>query len=178
MTHGELVKRAARWLKKTVGCGVVFVEHAAGREFPDALGYRNTASYLVECKVSRSDFLADLKKPTRASYEKRPALHCWYLTPPDLLWARTAEREPVLFRALPDGWGLLEVNERAVIERIQPRIPRDHWGDDRTAEQVRVEMRRFYYEVRRYQAQGITYLKLADFVNRNTQSAPTTTETP
>ena len=53
---------------------------------------------LVECKVSRGDFLADREKPCRKKPEKGVGSERFYLTPPALL--KIGE--------LPAGWGLLE----------------------------------------------------------------------
>jgi hypothetical protein len=53
-THANLVLSAARWLRNTKGCTVVFTEFAAtGNETPDAIGFQGERSILVECKVSR-----------------------------------------------------------------------------------------------------------------------------
>ena len=71
VTHAELVERAVRWLRGTMGCGVVLCERDAGvGEIPDAIGWRlrDVASHLVECKVTRADFFADLKKQHRANH--------------------------------------------------------------------------------------------------------------
>ena len=39
MTHGDLVKRAGRWLRNTLHCGVVFEEMVSIiPEIPDAIG--------------------------------------------------------------------------------------------------------------------------------------------
>lgn len=64
MTHAELCKRAVRWLRKSRNCGVVLSEmKTLTTEIPDAIGWRNDRSFVVECKTSRADFLADSKKP-------------------------------------------------------------------------------------------------------------------
>lgn len=64
-------------------------------EIPDALGWLpNGWSIMVECKTSRSDFLADKKKGDRRLGQER-----YYLTPKGLL-------DPT---QVPEPWGLLEV---------------------------------------------------------------------
>lgn len=143
MTHADLVAVAARWLRKTKGCGVVFTEHTAGFEHPDAMGWKSGFSYLVECKVSRADFFADQKKPGRSVESERPGFKCWYLTPPGL----------VTHDELPTGWGLLEWNGRQV--NVRHDVPRSY--DDRDTDTLRKEIYRLYCEVRRYQLHGITY---------------------
>lgn len=167
MTHAELVTRAARWLRSTIKCGVVLTEHNAGSEFPDAIGWKSGFSYLVECKVSRSDFLADLKKTSRASYEVRPAFQCYYLTPPQLLDPDVWPNSPF---ALPHGWGLLEAHARHV-KVVTPALPSADTCDDRSADQLRDEIYRMYCELRRYQAQGLKPQTLDAYLQQQREEA-------
>ena len=65
MTHDKLVTIAKRWLLNTKGCGFAFQELCAftpNVETPDAIGWRNGITILVECKISRADFLSDKNK--------------------------------------------------------------------------------------------------------------------
>jgi hypothetical protein len=156
MTHAQLVKKAAAWLR-SVGCKVVLTERTTGKEFHDAIGWKPSwggfpISYVVECKVSRSDFYADKKKASRKSYDMRPAQHCFYLTPANLL-ARNYNGVP---GGIPEGWGLLEL---AAPHKAVGMVtwPRSGDRDDRTADQLRGEVQQLYMELFRYQAQGITY---------------------
>jgi hypothetical protein len=100
MTHAQLVERAVRWLR-WYRCGVVLSEQACvSGEMPDAIGWKQAChSVLVECKVTRPDFLADRAKPFRQKPEKGVGSERFYLTPPSL----------VTFQELPSGWGLLEL---------------------------------------------------------------------
>lgn len=162
MTHSELVKIAARWLKKTQRCGVVFREHYVFNEIPDALGYRGAYSICVECKVSRSDFLRDLKKWSRRDYASRPALNCYYLSPD----AANGEVVVIPPARLPDGWGLLNVKpDGRVVVIAKPRQV-DLWHDDRTVDQLRSELHRLYLDIRRYHAQGLFYEPIRKRVER------------
>jgi len=107
MTHAELVARAERWLRNTIGCGAVLTELTAytrSGEVPDAIGWSNGRSILVECKTTRSDFQADRLK--RARRPDIAAIGHWrfYLAPPGVL-------DP---DGLPYGWGLYEVHGRSV----------------------------------------------------------------
>src|SRR5215469_10424185 len=110
MNHAFLVARAVEWLRR-YGCGVVLSEQACvSGEMPDAIGWKRAChSVLVECKVTRADFLADRAKPFRRKPELGVGSERFYLTPVGLL-----RREE-----LPAGWGLLEVQGRGV-ERIHP----------------------------------------------------------
>ena len=99
VTHAQLVEKAVRWLRR-YRCGVVLSEQACvSGEMPDAIGWKRAChSVLVECKVTRSDFLADRSKPFRLKPEQGVGCERFYLAPAGLI--RCDE--------LPKGWGLLE----------------------------------------------------------------------
>jgi hypothetical protein len=65
---------------------------------------------LVECKVSRADFLADASKPFRLNPEEALGSQRFYLAPQGLI-------APV---DLPESWGLLECKGREVRMHIKP----------------------------------------------------------
>ena len=110
MTHVQLVDRAVRWLR-WYRCGVVLSEQACTNgEMPDAIGWKQAChSVLVECKVTRADFLADRAKPFRLNPERGVGTERFYLTPPAL----------VKVQELPSGWGLLELR-RGRVEVVHP----------------------------------------------------------
>ena len=110
MTHAQLVEKAVHWLRR-YRCGVVLSEQACiSGEMPDAIGWKRSChSVLVECKVTRSDFLADRAKPFRLKPEQGVGCERFYLAPAGL----------VLLEELPQGWGLLEHN-RSRIETAHP----------------------------------------------------------
>jgi len=99
-----------RWLRR-YRCGVVLSEQACvSGEMPDAIGWKKQChSVLIECKVSRPDFLADRDKPFRQKPETGVGSERYYLAPRGLIHAEE----------LPAGWGLLEVRGREV-ERVKP----------------------------------------------------------
>jgi hypothetical protein len=105
MTHAELVQQAVIWLR-AYACGVVLSEQAcASGEMPDAIGWKRPChSVLVECKISRADFLADREKPFRQKSKLGLGCERFYLTPSGLLGGEE----------LPGGWGLLEYRRRRV----------------------------------------------------------------
>ncbi len=111
MTHEKLVRNAVAWLRR-YGCGVVLSEQScASGETPDAIGWkRGCHSVIVECKISRADFFTDREKPFRRQPEKGMGCERFYLTPAGLL--RPEE--------LPEGWGLLELRDRAAEMNIPP----------------------------------------------------------
>jgi len=110
MTHTFLVRKAVDWLRR-YGCGVVLSEQACiSGEMPDAIGWKRAChSVLVECKISRADFLADRAKPFRHAPETGVGSERFYLVPRGL----------VVPDELPAGWGLLQHHSRK-IEVIRP----------------------------------------------------------
>lgn len=112
MTHAQMVERAVRWLR-SYRCGVVLSEQACvSGEMPDAIGWKQAChSVLVECKMTRADFLADRAKPWRQKPEKGVGSERFYLTPPELLKVEE----------LPVGWGLLELR-RGRVEMLKPSM--------------------------------------------------------
>ena len=117
MTHNDLCLTAVKWLQRAnsaggPGCHVAISECRSGwtGEIPDAIGFRaagfDDGSTVVECKTSRSDFLADRKKAHRIS----GGLGNWryFMAPAGLIRADE----------LPAGWGLLEVNQRGHVKVI------------------------------------------------------------
>jgi len=109
MTHAQLVEKAVRWLR-SYRCGVVLSEQACvSGEMPDAIGWKRAShSVLIECKVTRADFLADRDKPFRQKPEQGVGCERFYLTPDAVL-------KP---EELPAGWGLLEYR-RGRIEMLR-----------------------------------------------------------
>lgn len=124
MRHNELVVLAGRWLTKS--CKIVVTEvQTYSTELPDCFGWQNGRIHwlnekwirkeqgfifttLIEVKVSRSDFLADFKKPHRVSQNTGMGNYRYYCCPRDMI-------KP---DELPDNWGLLyETNGK--IKRIK-----------------------------------------------------------
>jgi hypothetical protein len=110
MTHAQLVAKAVAWLR-SYRCGVVLSEQAClSGEMPDAIGWKRAChSMLVECKISRADFLVDRDKPFRRKQELALGCERFYLTPAAM----------VHLEELPPGWGLLECHNRK-IKMVRP----------------------------------------------------------
>lgn len=108
--HNTLVGLGARWLRKN-GFGVVATElDASGcRERPDVIGFRSSCSAIIEVKVSRSDFLADSRKPERRG-AGGVGVYRFYLCPAGLI--NVAD--------LPSRWGLLHEQRGRVIDVLRP----------------------------------------------------------
>ena len=115
MTHAELVERAEQWLKR-MGCPIVFAEMVTlNTEVPDAIGWRNSGreSFMVECKASRSDFLADKHKAHRWEGARAVGGYRYYMTPAGLV-------KP---EEVPERWGLLWCHAKTV-ELVRGKHPR------------------------------------------------------
>ncbi len=112
MKHAHLVARAADWLRSRYGCGIVLSEqYCASGEVPDVIGWKASCqSVLVECKVSRSDFLADAHKPCRLAPEESLGSKRLYMAPAGIIAADE----------LPKHWGLLECKGREVQLVVKP----------------------------------------------------------
>jgi hypothetical protein len=148
MTHAQMVERAVRWLR-TYRCGVVLSEQACvSGEMPDAIGWKRAShSVLVECKVTRADFLVDRGKPFRLKPEQGVGCERFYLTPPAL----------VKVEELPLGWGLLELR-RGRVETVQAAAK-----NLRTATGFRYEMNLLLASLRRVEVR-IEPRSITDFL--------------
>jgi hypothetical protein len=109
MNHEKLVRAAVAWLRR-YGCGVVLSEQScASGETPDAIGWKRAChSVVVECKISRADFLADRGKSFRMKPERGMGCERFYLAPAGLISPRE----------VPAGWGLLEPRGRELVQLI------------------------------------------------------------
>jgi len=110
--HARLVEHAVRWLRTYYRCGIILSEqYCATGEVPDVIGWKGFCrSVLVECKVSRSDFLVDAEKPFRRHPEEGMGCERFYLAPAGVI--RCEE--------LPKHWGLLELQKREVHLVVKP----------------------------------------------------------
>jgi hypothetical protein len=106
MTHADLVELAVKWLRGRYRCGIVLSEQACCTgEVPDVIGWKGRCrSVVVECKITRADYLADRGKPWRQNSETAVGCERFYMAPAGLI----AGAE------LPAGWGLLAVRGRKV----------------------------------------------------------------
>lgn len=112
MTHQQLVRMAEQWLRTRYRCGIVLSEQScASGETPDVIAWKGACrSIVVECKISRGDFLADQEKPFRKNPELAMGCERFYLVPQGLIRADE----------LPQKWGLLEYKGREVRMAVKP----------------------------------------------------------
>ena len=148
MTHAQLVQKAVEWLR-AYRCGVVLSEQACiSGEMPDAIGWKRSChSVLVECKISRADFLADRGKRFRQKPDTGVGCERFYLTP----------RHLVRVDELPVAWGLLEYHNRTV------KLARAGARNLRTAVGFRYEMNLLLASLRRVEVR-IEPQNITDFL--------------
>jgi len=147
MTHTECVAFAARYLSKR--CKVVLPEfYTHNEELPDVIGFSNGGirgvvwhkgvfSRLIECKVSRSDFLADRKKSFRAFPAKGMGDFRYYCCPKGLI-----SKDEV-----PEGWGLLYIYPDGQVREVK--------GSTIHERSIESELYLLYYYARRANFAGV-----------------------
>src|SRR5665811_2629575 len=110
--HAQRVARATEWLRRNYKCGIILAEqYCATGEVPDVIAWKGFCkSVLVECKVSRADFLADANKPFRQKSEEGLGSQRFYMAPACMIRADE----------LPKHWGLLELTGREVRITVKP----------------------------------------------------------
>jgi hypothetical protein len=111
MQHSTLVSLGVRWLNRH--CSVVLYEFAAaGRENPDVIGWAAGAdSIVIECKLTRSDFLRDAAKGARKIPKAGMGRRRYYLCPAGV----------IQLKDLPARWGLLWVEKGQVLVTREAR---------------------------------------------------------
>ena len=110
--HAILVNKAVEWLRHSYRCGIILSEqYCATGEVPDAIGWKGQCrSVVVECKVSRADFLADARKEFRLRPEEGLGCERLYMAPCGIIRADE----------LPQHWGLLEYSKKTVRLAVKP----------------------------------------------------------
>lgn len=115
-SHKTLCRIAAKWLRTKCPkrCPVVLSELVAqgSIETPDAIGFTSDYSILIECKTSRSDFLADKNKFFRIFPEQGVGDFRFYLCPEGIIKSEE----------VPDKWGLIWVDENAKCRQVKKII--------------------------------------------------------
>lgn len=117
LNHRDLCEIGARFLKRPEsanghGCHFAVVEASCYGENPDVFGVRHgmngSRTFLLEAKISRSDFLADKNKPHRINPEQGMGQYRYYICPTGL----------ISINELPDKWGLIYVSERGICKVV------------------------------------------------------------
>jgi hypothetical protein len=104
LSHRQIINHIGQYAARNFKCVAAVLErsgHCGCGESPDYLGWNSKgASTLIEVKVSRSDFLADAKKPWRRNPNYALGRYRYYACPNGLI-----KKED-----LPEGWGLIYVS--------------------------------------------------------------------
>lgn len=111
MTHNDLIEFAVRKLKQVYPVVITELASEAGEE-PDAIGFNGHHSTVIECKASRSDFLADQKKRHRRLNYEAMGCYRYYMVPHDL---------QMHMHELPHGWGLYAVKNKRIYKRVDSK---------------------------------------------------------
>jgi hypothetical protein len=100
-----------RWLSRR--CSIVFYEFAtAADENPDVIGWATgSGSVLIECKLTRSDFLRDAAKTVRRNARAGMGQRRYFLCPPEL----------IQIKDLPAKWGLLWAERGQIVVKREAR---------------------------------------------------------
>lgn len=165
VTHKEGVELAYKWVLNNTRCGVAFKElytNCCNGEYPDVIGFGSFGySFLVEVKVSRSDFLSDKKKKFRRYQFLGMGTQRFYCCPEGL----------IKVEELPEKWGLLYITEKNKI-KVAHQPYKGNIDEFEGIQKDMVAEHGFMYSViRRLFLKGLTdrvYDK--DYLNKNIQN--------
>lgn len=123
MTHAECVAKATEYMQKRAD--VVLPEfYTHNSELPDVIAFNRDRSTMIECKVSRSDFLRDKNKPFRMNPNQGMGDLRYYCCPKGLI--RPEE--------MPVWWGLLYIypdgrirKQRDAHDKFKKNIEAEHY---------------------------------------------------
>lgn len=147
MKHQDLVEIGYKWVMSR--CGVAFKELDAmtgNSEIPDVIGFNSGESFLIECKATRSDFLADKKKTFRMRPETGMGKFRFFMCPKGL----------ISVDELPNNWGLIYVNENGKAKCVHNPFGKGNiyslWNC--FERDIMAEQRLMYSALRRLQIRG------------------------
>ena len=115
LSHRQLCELGARFLNQdyTSYGWHILIETGYRAENPDVFAFTKYYSCLIECKASRSDFLADKKKPFRQNPQLGIGLRRFYLVNNGV-----ATQED-----MPEGWQLLIAYDKDTILMPEDYLP-------------------------------------------------------
>jgi len=141
LTHKQLCDIGKSWLINAKGCNPVFVERGSARlrEIPDVIGWDGNTCYVIECKISMSDYLADYKKPHR--YENGLGEYRYYLVAREV-FEKVEKPE--------NGWGLVLATENDINTYARQASKCDSRSFPRNLTGEIAYMRSRFMEIQRY----------------------------
>lgn len=104
ITHNNLIDRAEVWLSNSGKCPYILTERGSDSEIADALGFGWNGTILMECKVTRPDFLVDKQKAARRVPEEGFGDYRYFVTP----WKMISASD------VPEPWGLIQTYGRGL----------------------------------------------------------------
>ena len=111
MSHTLCVELATEYMKKR--SSVVLPEfYTWNSELPDVIAFNRDCSTVIECKVSRADFLKDAKKSFRLQPNSGMGDFRYYVAPKGLI-------KP---EELPYRWGLIEILDSGKLRKNRDAI--------------------------------------------------------
>ena len=117
LTHRQLCELGARWIFNEYHPSTydwrILVETGYRQENPDVFAFTRYYSVLIECKASRSDFLADKRKPFRKNPQLGVGMRRYYLVNDGV-----AKQEE-----MPEGWQLLIAYDKDTILMPNDYVP-------------------------------------------------------
>lgn len=119
LNHKDLVVLAERWARQQ-GFHVTAPEMTIIKtpEIPDLIAFNSSGSIMIECKVSRSDFLIDKKKPWRQPNQGMGNYRL-YIAPEGIIKPEDLTKMEEQLGC--PRWGLLEVTpKKKIIEKVVP----------------------------------------------------------
>ena len=99
-SHEQLAASGAAWLKRNGFLVVASNRSALGcRQRADVIGFRSHCSAMIEAKVRRADFVADLKQPHHLS--GGVGLYRFYICPSGLISAEELPARRGSYMSMP-----------------------------------------------------------------------------
>jgi len=107
LTHSIVAIKATKFIKRLHGCFIGAVEFSGGwsGENVDGIAFNGYGSFLIEAKMSRSDFLADKKKQFRCNPSDGVGRYRYFACPEGLI-------KP---EELPEKWGLIYISPKGKV---------------------------------------------------------------
>ena len=149
--HDALVDKGKRFLK-SMGCGVIFGDPwncPAVDETPDVIGWYDGNSFLIECKASRADFLADAKKSFRANPNLGMGDWRFYMCPEGVI-------QP---EELPQHWGLIWIKNDRVVKKFNWPSNCNYYNGPFKRIKSEIDERRYLIYVAKKQAEQLSELQ-------------------
>lgn len=126
MTHDELVRLAANWIrKKNHPIVLQDVKCQMTSEQPDVIAWGNSGfSTLIEVKVSLSDLVRDKDKSFRRNPASGMGFYRWYAFPKLF----TKMFPGALDTYTPGFWGIVEIDDEGRAKQIRKPQPYREWN--------------------------------------------------